>query len=67
MEKFYSYKALLKMAGGEGCTPHIPLDPPLITSSGAPRIWQRGGGGTTGSMGSEGANPSRKRIFAVFT
>ena len=29
MEKFYSSKALLKMAGG-GCIPHIPpLDPPL--------------------------------------
>ena len=30
MEKFYSSKALLKMAGGGGCIPHIPsLDPPL--------------------------------------
>ena len=32
MEKFYSSKALLKMAGGGVHTPHPPLDPHLHPS-----------------------------------
>ena len=31
MKKFYSSKALLKMAGGGMHPPHPPLDPPLLT------------------------------------
>ena len=35
MEKFYSSKALLKMAGVGGMHTHIPLEPPL----GIPGMW----------------------------
>ena len=30
MEKFYSFKALLKMAGGGDASPTSPLEPPLL-------------------------------------
>ena len=30
MEKLYSSKTLLKLAGGENASPTPPLDPPLI-------------------------------------
>ena len=33
IEKFYSSKVLLKMAGGGGEHPHTPLDPPLLVNS----------------------------------
>ena len=32
MEKIYSSKALLKMAGGGDAFPTSPLDPPLVTA-----------------------------------
>ena len=32
MEKFYSSKTLLKLAGGGGASPTSPLDPPLPVS-----------------------------------